>query len=108
MIALRHLKTTENPQLVVQFYDPETDASINMTGWTLVSASAQAGSAAAVDIPAVLQEPAAGKVRLDITADSLAVGTYRVEVTLTDADSRTRVLPAEDGQLRLKVTAANV
>lgn len=107
VIAVRHLKTVENPMIMVEFYDATTDAAIDLTGWVLVSASAQAGSTAAVDVPATLHEPAAGKVRLEPAAESLAAGTYRVEVTMTDADGRTRVLPAEDGQLLFKVTAAN-
>ena len=107
-IRVHHLKLGANPTIKVEFYDPDTDAAINLTGATSVTATAKPETGSIVTLTATVTDAAAGEVSLNYTTSAFtAAGTYKLEIKFTDSAGKTQVYPPEDGQLRLKVTSAN-
>ena len=109
MIRVLPLKLGSNPSILVQFYDPDTDLPINLAGATSVTASADPESGGSpIALTASVTDAANGKVRLDYsTAAFTTAGLYRLEVAFTSADGKKQIYPPEDGQLKLKLSAAN-
>ena len=105
---VHHLKLGANPTIVVRFFDPATDAAISLVGASSVTATAKPESGSNVTLTATVSDAANGEVSLNYTTSAFtAAGTYRLEIKFTDAAGKTQIYPPEDGQLRIKVTAAN-
>lgn len=109
MIRVAHVKIGSNPSLIVQFVDPDTDAAINLSGATSITASAAPESGgSSVSLTATVIDAAAGKIKFDYTTSAFAAaGMYRLEVKFTDSSGKVQIYPPEDGQLKIRVSAAN-
>jgi len=98
-----------NPPIELQLYDRDTDAPLVLTGATMVSATAKAEGVALVTlgVPTITDAPN-GKIKITYaTGDFAAVGTYTLQVKLTDAAGATQIYPSEAGQVRVRVSEVN-
>ncbi len=98
-----------NPPIELQLYDRDTDEPLVLSGATMTSATAKAEGVSLVtlDTPTVTDAPN-GKIRITYGTGAFATpGTYTLQIKLTDAAGKVQIYPSEEGQVRVKVSAAN-
>lgn len=111
-MRIQSIRLGANPQLDVEIYDGDTNAVVNLTGYTIISASAKdtvTGTKVSFTAAAIKNMPGSdGKINLTYATNTFAAaGTYSIDILVTDTAGKSDNFPYEGATLLLKVWPAN-
>lgn len=95
--------------LVLEDISSSGVAAVDFTGYTGLSASAKnvdTGTVANFSSVAVTSATA-GQLALNYATTAFAAGLYTIQIKGTSPSGKTAIFPSEEGQLKLRVGAAN-